>query len=370
MLQDRPRVEAYAESMRRTVRPGDVVVDIGCGTGYFSLLACQLGARRVYALEPLEAIELARECARASGFDNRITFIRDLSTRVDLPEKADVIVSDLRGALPPHTQHLPSLLDARARLLSPTGHLICQRDTLIAALADYVEGHDRCVRVWDGLAGVDQRACKEVAANSRVPLTVDCHTRLGPPRAWAAIDYRQHTAPHVSGCIRWNIEQPFRAHGIGQWFEADLAGGVRYSNGPDHPGTPAYNRMFFPWPEEMVLAPGDTVEVRLEARLIDVDYVWSWDSVVRSAQGLERVRFEQSSVLDRPLPGLRLERRSPQFSPTLDEEGQATRSALCLMDGQRTQHAIANELVERFPRRFLDINDALNFVTHLSLKFS
>src|SRR5262245_47223326 len=102
MLQDRPRIDAYGESMRRSIRAGDVVADIGSGTGYFSLLACQLGARKVYAIEPGIGIELARECARASGLGDRIECIRDISTRIDLPEKANVIISDLRGALPLH----------------------------------------------------------------------------------------------------------------------------------------------------------------------------------------------------------------------------------------------------------------------------
>ena len=64
---------------------------------------------------------IAEEMARANGFSSKIKFIKDLSTNVTLDEQADVIVSDLRGALPLYGTHIPSIMDARSRLLKPGG---------------------------------------------------------------------------------------------------------------------------------------------------------------------------------------------------------------------------------------------------------
>src|SRR5437867_7400576 len=132
LLFDRIRSDAYAQALRQEVRPGSVVVDIGTGTGMFALLACQFGAKKVYAIEPDEAIQVAREMAAANGFSDRVEFFQDVSTRVDLPEQADVIVSDLRGLLPLFCRHLPSITHARRRFLPPGGTLIPRRDTLWA----------------------------------------------------------------------------------------------------------------------------------------------------------------------------------------------------------------------------------------------
>src|SRR5262245_46851914 len=130
MIADRVRTDAYASALRRVLRPGGVCLDLGTGTGFFAVLACRLGARKVIAVEPNDAIHVARQVAAANGCAERITFIQDLSTRVQLTERADVIVSDLRGILPMMGHHLPNLIDARSRLLAPGGALIPQSDTL------------------------------------------------------------------------------------------------------------------------------------------------------------------------------------------------------------------------------------------------
>src|SRR5687768_12813489 len=100
MIADSIRTQAYASAIGRAIKPDSVVLDIGTGIGIFAMLACQFGARRVYAIEPDDAIQVARETAAANGFADRIEFIQGLSTRIALPERVDVIVSDLRGVLP------------------------------------------------------------------------------------------------------------------------------------------------------------------------------------------------------------------------------------------------------------------------------
>ena len=130
MVADRARVEGYARAIERAVRPGDAVLEIGTGTGLFAVLACRAGARRVYAIETDDIVEVARANAAANGVADRIEFFHAMSTEVELPERVAVIVSDLRGVLPLYEGHLESVIDARARFLAPGGRLVPRRDRL------------------------------------------------------------------------------------------------------------------------------------------------------------------------------------------------------------------------------------------------
>src|SRR6266849_1675102 len=121
MIADRERFDAYSKAIGKAVRPGAAVLEIGCGPGAFALLACQAGARKVYAIDSEEIVHFARELAVANGFADRTEFIQSDSRKLQLPERADLIVSDLRGSLPFFGHAIASIEDARQRLLAPRG---------------------------------------------------------------------------------------------------------------------------------------------------------------------------------------------------------------------------------------------------------
>src|SRR5262249_12191195 len=165
MIADNARMDAYAEALRRAVKPDSVVIDIGSGTGVFALLACRLGARKVYAIEPADAIQVAREIAAANGYAGRVEFIQKLSTEVTLPEQADVIISDLRGLLPFLGNHISSVADARARWLKPGGTLISRRDDIHVAIVEAEETYDEYLGHWEKY-DFDMSAARRIVTNT------------------------------------------------------------------------------------------------------------------------------------------------------------------------------------------------------------
>ena len=130
---DRTRTGAYCQALACAVRPGDVVVDLGAGTGIFTLHACRLGARLVHAIEPNDVIQVAREVVHANGFSERVTFHQAMSFQIELPEPGDVLVTDPRGVVPLFEKAMPTIIDARRRLLRPGAIVkvrISQADTI------------------------------------------------------------------------------------------------------------------------------------------------------------------------------------------------------------------------------------------------
>jgi len=112
MLLDKIRCDAYREAIQGTVKPGDVVVDLGAGTGLLSFFAAQAGARHVYAIEMSGIAEVAAELIEANGFRDRITLIRK-------PQKKSASRSAATSSLP--RRSAPSALTPRTpSSLSPT----------------------------------------------------------------------------------------------------------------------------------------------------------------------------------------------------------------------------------------------------------
>ena len=97
MLNDRIRTAAFRDAIEKTVKPGDMVADVGAGTGILSLFAARAGAARVYAIERTPTIEQAKAIAKANGMQDQIEFIWAEALKAKLPEKVDVIVSEWLG---------------------------------------------------------------------------------------------------------------------------------------------------------------------------------------------------------------------------------------------------------------------------------
>jgi predicted RNA methylase len=374
MIADRVRMNSYHEALRRSVRPGDVVVDLGAGTGIFALLACRFGARRVYAIEPTDAILVAREIAAANGHAERIEFIQKLSTEITLPEQADVVISDLRGVLPFLGRHISNIVDARTRLLKPDGALIPQRDDMWLAVVEAGDIYYEHFGHWNEHE-FDMTAARRIVTNTtgwRIKQATP-EILLAEPQLWATLDYSTVSDPNVAGQTTFTAMRDGIAHGLLVWFDATLAKGIGFSNAPgvENP-TKVYGNSFFPWSSPVELGAGDQINVRLEARLVGADYVYLWETTIISAAEPHQIKthFKQSTFYGAPLSLSSLHKQSDAFIPELNSEGLMDHYILSQMSSRTPLGAIAKQLAERFPDKFTRWQDALTRVGELAGKYS
>ena len=310
MIADGPRVHAYAEALRRVVGSDSVVMDLGCGPGVFALLACKFGARRVYAVEPDNVIGLAREAAAANGFPELIEFFEKPSTEITVPEPADIIISDLRGVLPWFEEHIPSIIDARRRLLAPGGVLIPKRDLLWAAVVEAPEQYEELIGPWQS-----NKFELDLSAGTRLITNTWRKTRIGPeqlitePVCWTSIDYYEVDNADVRGEMSWQVARGGTAHGVAVWFDSELSDDIRFSN---HPAAPQliYGTGLFPFSTPVAVDEGDRIELHLAADLVQDGYIWRWDTKVFAGAQL-KASFRQSTFFGVPLSTTQL-RKSAQ----------------------------------------------------------
>ncbi len=366
MLADRERTSAYCSALEAAVRPGSVVLDLGTGTGFFAILAARLGARRVIGIDPSDAIRVARQAARDNGVEDRVELIQALSTEVTLDERADVVIFDLRGVLPPFQQVAATLVDARERLLAPDCVLIPERDILLAAPIEAAEA-------WEGAAGPAEAHGVRLEAPRRAALNLwtrglfDPGQLLAPARTWAVMDYRAITHANVEGTAGWTVERDGTAHGVAVWFRAELGHGIGFHSGPG--SETIYQTAFWPWPQPVRLSPGTVVRVEMSARQVANEFIWSWNTEILR-DGEPPLVFRQSTFAANAPSPMRLRKRDDGFRATLGEGGRIDAYVLARMDGSATLGDIARELRERFPGRFATWEAALGHVARLSEQYA
>ncbi|XP_040988932.1 probable histone-arginine methyltransferase 1.3 [Juglans microcarpa x Juglans regia] len=126
MLQDYVRTGTYYAAVveNRTDFIGRVVVDVGAGSGILSLFAAQAGAKHVYAVEASEMAEYAQKLIAGNpSLGQRITVVKGKVEEVELPEKADILISEPMGTLLVNERMLESYVIARDRFLVPNGKM-------------------------------------------------------------------------------------------------------------------------------------------------------------------------------------------------------------------------------------------------------
>src|SRR5439155_24549140 len=122
MLNDRLRMTAYRQAIFEAVKPGDLVLDLGTGTGILSQWALEAGARRVFGVDLNGAILAhAVERIRGAGLAGRFEPIHQISYRVELPQPVDVLISEIMGNMADNEDFQPILEDAIRRFLAPGG---------------------------------------------------------------------------------------------------------------------------------------------------------------------------------------------------------------------------------------------------------
>jgi len=126
-LYDARRVEFLRDAIMATVKPGDVVVEAGSGTGLLGMFAAEAGAATVYCLELNPAgIPIIRENARRNDYSRQIVAVHTDATTWEPPAGVgpfDVIISEVMSAGFYYEPQL-QILNHLRQYLKPNGSMV------------------------------------------------------------------------------------------------------------------------------------------------------------------------------------------------------------------------------------------------------
>jgi hypothetical protein len=278
MLDDRLRTTSFLTAIREVVRPGDVVVDVGTGTGVLAIAAAKAGARRVYAVEETSIGESAKAMFLANGVGDRVTLVAGRSSRVDLPERANVFVSEVIGNDIFDERILEVVRDSQRRHLTPDARFV-PRALRVFALPLDVPNEELAKQLfasadlkrWQSLYGIDFAPLAERSYGNpglRVPAhrTRDWR-RMGEPVLLADINLAVVDRTDVEAEATCVVREEGVVSGFLVYFEAELSPTVTLSMHPDRGGAESS------WTSKVTILPnalrvqaGDRLSLRYSYR--------------------------------------------------------------------------------------------------------
>ena len=369
-LEDQIRLTAFRRAIQESVVPDSVVVDLGSGTGILGLLACQAGAKRVYSIEESSLIELAREIGQANGFGDRIHFLKGLSTRINLPEQADVILADQIGHFGFEAGLFDYFSDARRRFLKPGGITIPHHLTFCVAPVEHHFLWEQ-IEFWNQPSvGMKFHPARTLAANTGYPVKLKPEQLLGPSEEPLTVD------PSISGSQPLHIHctlpinRTGTLHGLGCWFVARLSPSVTMSNSPLADERIDRRNVFFPLDQPVSVTAGDSVRVTMHILPVQIAVSWTVEVQKKDATGQDPLRYTHSTLNGMLISREDLRRTHPTFVPTLTPWGTARLTVLTLCDGKRPLAEIEQELLHRHANLFPSLSHAATFVAEVVSGYS
>ena len=258
LLADAVRNRAFKLALDSTVPPSGQVLDLGCGTGYLSLLAVAAGAAKVIAVEAEPGLaHLAERVLRANGAAKKVQVVAAASHDIALKGSgtADVVVSETLGNHAFEEHLIENLMDAR-RFLKPGGTMI-PRAVTVWACPVVAPRLRESVDTWDTGDDFDLTAARRVGLNNLFVRSAGPGDLLegGEIALDQATFIRNDGRPgdeasQRKATARWTLAKATTIHGFMLWWTAELAPGVVLSTAPSAPET-HWEQVFLPLMEPL-----------------------------------------------------------------------------------------------------------------------
>lgn len=280
MLNDRVRTSRFMHAISEAVRPGDVVVEIGTGTGILAIAAARAGARHVYAIEAGAIARAARAVIEANGLQERITLVEGWSTEVCLPERCDVLVSEIIGNDPLDEGVIEFIGDAVRRLLKPNARLVPSHVRILGLPVTIPQERferrtfsKQAVLNWHSWYDIDFDPLHQAACNSphfffMWPQLARDWPVLGDPIPLAELDLTDGKPKPIDNSRIFAATASGRLNGMIVYFEADLSPTTDLSTHPALAGSDnSWSSPAWMFPDGYDVEAGNKFEVRYTYRV-------------------------------------------------------------------------------------------------------
>ncbi|MEB3279243.1 MAG: amino acid adenylation domain-containing protein [Lyngbya sp.] len=228
MTNDHRRNDSYKVAINQLVKD-KIVVEIGTGKdAILSRFCVEAGANKIYAIERSEeTCEKARACIKKLGLADKITVIHGDATQVELPELADICVSEIVGAIG-GSEGAAVIINNVRRFLKPGGLMIPERSVTkmaVVTLPDEILHHPKfsetpayyTQKIFEQVGyPFDLRMCIKKFPKTNVLSTVDVLEDL---------NFNEYINPEFSHEIQLEVQKHGRMDGFLVWLNLHTIAG-------------------------------------------------------------------------------------------------------------------------------------------------
>jgi predicted RNA methylase len=268
MMNEEKRNNAYFDALKTVISPDKLVLEIGTGSGLLSMMSAKLGANTTVTCEAVPLIaNVAGQIIKDNGYEQAIRVVPKPSFQIavgrELPEKADILVSEIfsNELLAEHV--LPAIEDAKRRLVKADACIIPGAGTImIALLGGELMGDNLTV---DKVSGFDVRRFNAISPRKKLVFRNDLQPDLlSNGVAVFHFDFvNQASFPAENKVIEIPATASGRCYGIIQWIRFELVPGVVYENHPQEAShVSGWQHCVYQFPEPEQLNIGDTLRIR------------------------------------------------------------------------------------------------------------
>jgi hypothetical protein len=237
LLADGCRWEPYIDWLREHA-PGARICEVGSGTGLLACIAARLGAREVFAVEPSGLASRAQRLVRENGLEAVVEVIEGDIGAV-APREVDRVFSAGFGR-EPWSEAWLAAMDAARGWLTPKGRIAPEKVAVWVALLPPTErvrqarAAEARLRRWGAAFDLRVGALDGVLTGTvhRIARPVE---PVSSPLLALELEVGSKARP-VDMMLSFSLAAPTVVGGAMVWFNADLGGGVRYTNEPGQAG--------------------------------------------------------------------------------------------------------------------------------------
>ena len=237
MINDKDRNNFYFSALKSVIKTNSSIFEIGTGSGLLSIMAANLGAHEINTCEMNSIMaNTAIKVIADNNLSEKINVIQkksnDIKVGKDINKPADVLVSEIFSSELLGEGVLPSLEDAKQRLISKNAKIIPEYGSIMISLFG---GDDIGKNIYtEKFENIKLKKFNSIIPKKYMLFREDLEINL-MTNAFEAFRFdftNNSNFPPEDKKIKIETIKKGRSYGIIQWIKLGMYNGLKYENHP------------------------------------------------------------------------------------------------------------------------------------------